>query len=741
MNPSTLTSHRTPVLGRKSASATAATPPDQPAPAMARRTAAGWTRLLLLLAAALPLVSAQAQVTPFVLQSTTGLPTNSTPRPGGASWADYDNDGRLDLLLGNGNNGYSLFHNDGNGAFSRIPLPALPSGGSTTTCSASWVDIDNDGYLDLCFNGLLLHNERGAVPAFMPLPSPTLDPSAGQSQATGAGGEALVWTDFDHDGLPDFFYAAKPSGGGTALQLWRNLGNGTFTQVTSAVLPVGAGSFMSVVCADMDNDGWEDLLVSYAPANGGYVIELWHNNGGATYQPLFTKIEPAVINIVGGVYGLQFTVFDFDNDGFLDVLYTCDNNLTLARNLGGNAFQTILTDQSGYWGLFSVAADFDNDGRSDFISDGTSGGGEGDYTNSFFHNTGGGQFTAAALGPSHSRMQLAAGDWNHDGRLDFFVESVSTNQLFRNITDISNTPPAAPTGLSAVPGTNAVRLSWTPATDAQAPSAGLSYALRLGTAPGTADLVNPAASLATGWRRLPQRGPIQTPFYVFTNLPPGFYYWSVQAIDGGLAGSPFATEGSFQIPGPALRPAYACNVTSNSAVLRSSASPGGAPAFGYFEWGLTIECENQTPPQSLGAGSSLVPVQAVLSGLQPNTLYYFRAVTTNANFAFASARNSFYTDPTVLLGDVNGDGVMDVNETGTTLSAYFASAVVWLTNGVPPANGLVQLGIGNLPTWPFHVQASSDLVTWSNLPPDGQTLFTFPDPASTNSPHRYYRLR
>jgi hypothetical protein len=90
-----------------------------------------------------------------------------------------------------------------------------------------------------------------------------------------------------------------------------------------------------------------------------------------------------------------------------------------------------------------------------------------------------------------------------------------------------------------------VTFTWDAATDAQTPSLGLSYNLRVGTAPGLADIVAPMASLATGYPRVPGVGNTHQTTSWEIELPgAGPYYWSVQAVDGAFAGSSFATESS-----------------------------------------------------------------------------------------------------------------------------------------------------------------------------------------------------
>jgi hypothetical protein len=101
-----------------------------------------------------------------------------------------------------------------------------------------------------------------------------------------------------------------------------------------------------------------------------------------------------------------------------------------------------------------------------------------------------------------------------------------------------------------------VTLNWSKSTDSQTiNSNGLTYQIRAGTSPGGIQIESPASDLVTGQRRIVQTGEASQNFWSLANLPPGTYYWSVQAIDSGFAGSPFSPESTFVIlPSPVANP-------------------------------------------------------------------------------------------------------------------------------------------------------------------------------------------
>jgi hypothetical protein len=213
--------------------------------------------------------------------------------------------------------------------------------------------------------------------------------------------------------------------------------------------------------------------------------------------------------------------------------------------------------------------DYDNDGRLDFLLTGTTNDDASGAISQLWRNTGSGFVNVHPGLPGVYDSAVAWGDYDNDGRLDFVLcgnaATGAIAQVFRNYTAISNTPPSAPSGLSATVSNAVVTLVWNASADNQTPSSGLSYNIRIGTTPGGSDVFGPMAG-ANGFRRLPQSGNAQSRLFARFDCEIGKpYYWSVQAIDSAFAGSSFSAESNFKLlqwEAPAvMTPATATNLT------------------------------------------------------------------------------------------------------------------------------------------------------------------------------------
>ncbi len=276
----------------------------------------------------------------------------------GACFLDYDSDGRADLLLLNGapERALVLYHNVG-GRFEDASAAAhLTVPGRAISCAAG--DYDNDGRPDAVIalqSGLrLFHNEGNGQFRDVTEPSGLGAPTTAQFGVT------LV--DYDHDGDLDVFATAFSGG----PKLWRNNGNGTFTDVSSATMPGEVLEARAGTVTDFDNDRAVDWIVTRA--QGAPLLFRNPRAGKFSATPLIT---PAPRSATRGV-----AAFDFDKDGWIDVAFTHAGppGISLWRNIEGRRLEAVKLpklDLTDGWGL--AAIDYDNDGWVDLAAVGSGG--------------------------------------------------------------------------------------------------------------------------------------------------------------------------------------------------------------------------------------------------------------------------------------------------------------------------------------------------------------------------------
>ena len=355
------------------------------------------------------------------------------------SWADYDDDGDLDLLVGNGVEAtklelLGLFRNDGKAGFARLTnevgsLAATPG----KYAGGVWGDYDNNGALDCLVmdwtqttSSLKLHRSTGNGQFELAAAAPLTDTLAGYAS----------WVDYDNDGWLDVFNAYGWSEGGVPTNhLFRGTGAGAFAQVLDG--PVARDRFVGVEASawgDYDGDGDMDLLVidmhAWEQDNARYPNYLYRNDGGG----LFTRVTTNTIARTRTM-SLVPAWADYDNDSKLDLFISGYNEPgRLYHNEGGGEFSVQSMGpgpQAGQpaWG------DFDNDGDLDLYV--TRGQGS-EISNLFYRNNGDGSFTLTTLGsPAQDLARSGScvwGDYDGDGFLDLFVANNrgGSDCLYRN---------------------------------------------------------------------------------------------------------------------------------------------------------------------------------------------------------------------------------------------------------------------------------------------------------------------
>ncbi len=310
-------------------------------------------------------------------------------------------------------------------------------------------------------------------------------------------GTGVAIFDYDNDGWPDIFVVngtkleALDSNKAPTSHLYHNNHDGTFTDVTEKAGLSHTGWGQGVCVGDYDNDGFEDLYVTYYGKN-----VLYHNNGNGTFTDVSEK---AHVTGTGKSWGTGCAFVDYDRDGKLDLMvanYVDFDSATafapgerpscmwkgvpvmcgprglpwakniLYHNLGNGTFEDVTTkahiDQTNGHYSFSVSTfDYDDDGWPDiFVAC--------DSTASIlYHNNRDGTFTDVAVvagaafnddGREQAGMGSTVGDYDGDGRLDLFKTNFSddTSTLYRNNGDSTFDDKTFPAGF----GLNTQYLGW-----------------------------------------------------------------------------------------------------------------------------------------------------------------------------------------------------------------------------------------------------------------------------------------
>jgi Tfp pilus assembly protein PilF len=276
----------------------------------------------------------------------------------GACFFDFDGDGKPDLLLVSANDRGSvrLFHNAGGKLEERTNGAGLNVPGKGLGCAAG--DYDNDGKTDVAVcldDGVhLLHNEGGKFTE--------VAKTAGIRAEKGCVGVTFV--DYDHDGDLDLYATLKPASA-SRNTLWRNNGNGTFTDVSAETALGREATGAGMVSSDFNNDRAVDFVLAGGAAGASVLL----NPREGAFKPLdgidFRResLPPAV-----GV-----AAFDFDKDGWMDLAFTHAGppGISLWRNNEGRGLERVpLPDLGWKSGAGIVAVDYDNDGWIDLAAAG-----------------------------------------------------------------------------------------------------------------------------------------------------------------------------------------------------------------------------------------------------------------------------------------------------------------------------------------------------------------------------------
>jgi len=279
-----------------------------------------------------------------------------------AIFADYDNDGWLDLFVIGGDGRGHLFRNTGSGTFIDVTAKA-GVGDIKGARKAVFVDLDHDGDLDL----LLIGN--GPRTVYRNNLDGTFTEATGSFGLSGGADERdVVFGDFDGDGRIDLFITSATG----SNHLFHNGGALRFTDVTASSGLATKGGSGAPAIGDYNNDGFLDLFV--ASTNGGDPT-LWLNKGDGTFTR--DARSSTAMQAIRKTTGSIATFVDYDNDGWLDLVVGGSSvakgdgpgNLFLFRNDGTGRFldrSTLIPASVRTSGASAIAVtDVDDDGDED----------------------------------------------------------------------------------------------------------------------------------------------------------------------------------------------------------------------------------------------------------------------------------------------------------------------------------------------------------------------------------------
>jgi len=312
----------------------------------------------------------------FNLSFATGAIVTEQYTSGGASWADLDNDGDLDIIVGNpvissGGGNYSsnntVHLNDGSGNFTQTSFGALTNtiSGSLLALNARafpiWADVDDDGDVDATISNSKLQGGASPNQIYLSTSGTSFSATSNNFTANTTGRGFFAWVDYDNDGDTDVATGSGVPGVQSNLWSW-DATNYTNLQTLTSGLYGLTGSW-----GDYDSDGDLDLYIGIGGDNAASPManKLFRNNGSGTLTEITSGVGSIITDLT---FSYTSNWVDYDNDGDVDLFTGNDDadKSALYRNDNG-VFTSVFASEfynadyvhSGAW------ADYDNDGDMD----------------------------------------------------------------------------------------------------------------------------------------------------------------------------------------------------------------------------------------------------------------------------------------------------------------------------------------------------------------------------------------
>ena len=584
------------------------------------------------------------------------------------SWGDFDRDGDKDLaIMGQSNTEgavTAIYENkDGEFINTNQNFAKLYDG------DISWIDLNKDGFLDIVVSGF---NQTPQTKVYLSKENatyfePTDDFGLPQLFST-----KMAWGDLDNDGDLDVLFTGIDSENNYFFELfWRENGKNNFVQEER--WNVQGISNAALLIADLDLDGDNDIIYSGERMDGDYIyagqrnyhINKWvdvrmesfpiresslavyyenssdrlifsqigeDNNGKAVSASTSDSHKPLALK------NGDISYSDFNNDGFIDYVISGeddDGNPITKLFVGGKT--RLITNTEG---------DNDGDGISNSndncpnTANSNQADSDGDGIGDVCENYEFSESSIELIGLRESTVNWV--DYDMDGDLDLFLTGLD-DQGAKSIlyeTEIRNkinNPPPKITGVEVEDlDFGNVKFKWNKPIDDYSKE-GIGYVVRIGTSPGGSELSNTHSNLQTG-ERLISEPPMIYNNYFETQLEPGKYYFSVQAVDSGLKGGEFSDEISYTLT-------YEWKELNQGGIVNDFISGKG---------NLKLKLGDIDNDNDL----DLIVVNSLSSS--KTDIYKFNGTKLIENRELSSifTDNSLVTD--AQLGDINGDGVLDM---------------------------------------------------------------------------------
>jgi hypothetical protein len=584
-------------------------------------------------------------------------------------WGDYNGDGYLDILLtgstGENSRVTRVYRNNGFGGFTAVStsIPGVQQG------CAKWIDVDNDGYLDIIITGNTGNEAIGKLYKNNNGNSFTENTSFYIGEIFNS---SITCADFNNDGYMDFIVSGY-SGWSSSTIMYLNNKNGGFYSINASF---NGMEISYVEWGDVNNDNLLDFVITGKSSSNSSTY-VYINRGNNTFTSNY---------ITGGMSDYSKASFgDVDDDGYLDLIVISNSQSRLYKNDGNGNFSVATGSYSGLMCSGIAWGDFDNDGDLDLVYCGTS---NGSYTgrSTKFYNNNNGTLSSTTIGdiPNVYHGDLAWGDYDNDGKLDLLITGYTGYEyiakIYKNVTPGSNTPPQIPTNLSYSQNGDTITLTWSESSDNSTPVDGITYDLYIKDAQTNKTIFYAPSNINTGKRRFSHRGRINTNSIEITGLPDcGTYYWRVQAVDNSFYGSQFSSESTFVYAGNKVIPEGP--ITGYIGEVELSCIETSLAESREWKYSQSLEGSyiSFDPPQtdvtcvpSGSLGTIYVMCESIIDGI----IYASNKVrVTLKQFELVSDIIPGVSSGDIVWGDYNNDGLFDFIITGGSSSSTKVSKI------------------------------------------------------------------